>query len=131
VLATALDVVGAEIRDVREARWLDHRRPAARRALPVRLRHLEQDAAHCIVDLLVVLVLVVAEALQDRSLADLVQEVRVSERDHERNHERHGAVGISFDGDPLGGKTVFSWLSLNVPAGTVGSNSPWTMLCAR
>ena len=32
---------------------------------------------------------------------------------------------------PSAGNTVFSWVAVYVPAGTVGSNSPWTMLCAR
>jgi hypothetical protein len=32
---------------------------------------------------------------------------------------------------PSAGKTLFSWFSVYVPAGTVGSNSPWIMLCAR
>jgi hypothetical protein len=29
------------------------------------------------------------------------------------------------------GKAWLSWSSVYVPAGTIGSNSPWIMLCAR
>ena len=58
VVAAAHDVVDAEIRDVGEATGIDHRRLAGGRIGRAGLRHLEQHAAHRVVDLLVVLVLV-------------------------------------------------------------------------
>jgi hypothetical protein len=36
------------------------------------------------------------------ALADLLEEIRVAERDHERDHQRHRAVRIRLDRDPLG-----------------------------
>jgi len=101
----------------REARRLDDRRSAGRRILPVRLRHLEQDAAERVVDLLVVLVLALVEALEDRAFADLLEEIGIAERDHERDHERDGAVGVSLDGDPLGRKDVVELVVGVRPAG--------------
>jgi hypothetical protein len=53
-----------------------------------------------------------AEALQDRPFPDSAQQVGVAERGRQRND-------------------AASCASESVPAGTVGSNSPWIMLCAR
>jgi hypothetical protein len=74
---------------------------------------------------------VLAETLQDRPFADLRQEVRVPNALTSGITSVTVLSGLRSTVMPSAGKTLFSWSSVYVPAGTVGSNSPWTMLCAR
>ena len=86
MITAALYVVGSEIGDAHEAVRADDRCAAGGRIRAVGLRHLEEHAAQRVVDLLVVLVLMLREALQNRPLSDLLEQVGIAERDHERNH---------------------------------------------
>ena len=89
MIAAAVDVDRAEILDDRVAVRLDDRRAAARRIPRAWLRDLEQNAAHRVVDLLVVSILtLVAEPLQQRPEPDRAQEVGVAVGEPEGNDER-------------------------------------------
>jgi hypothetical protein len=80
VVAAALDVVGTEIGDANETTRADNRLAAGRGIGSVRLRHLEEHPAERVVDVLVVLVLALREALQNRRLPDLLEQVGIAER---------------------------------------------------
>ena len=130
MIAAARDVVGAQVGDACEAGAGDDRLQARARVGGRRLGHLEEDAAQRVVDLLVVLVLALSgEPRGERARTDLLQEVRIAERQAEGHDERHGAR-VVLDHDPArreGGSSAL----LHVPSGADGSISPWTIECAR
>ena len=96
-----------------------------------RLRDLEQHAAHRVVDLLVVLVLVLAaEAREHRPEPDLLAAGRVAERDAERDRERV-LVGVSARPRSPRLRTSAAARPSTRRASKSTSNSPCTMLWAR
>ena len=92
-----------------------------------RLRDLEQHGAQRVVDLLVVPVLTLSEAPENRPEPELIHQVGVAEGDSERYDDRDGAIVIRLDLDAMRGERRH-WAALNLPPLTVGSNSPCTML---
>ena len=98
MIATAFDVDRAEVDDALEARG--QRRPVEARRVP-RHRNLEEHAPELVVDHLVVLVLrLAAETVEHRVEANELEQVRIAEREVQRDHEL-GLVAGDHDLDAL------------------------------
>ena len=101
VIAAALDVVGAEIRDAREAARADDRCAAGlgirgcRASAPGRGRCGEscRSARRSCTG--------ARRGSAESAFADLLEQVGIAERGHERDHESYRSVGVPLDGDSL------------------------------
>ena len=129
MVAAALDVDGAQVVDPGEAPGVHERRRArGGSASPGRgtwKSTLRRESSICSS----LRYWCPAPRLGEIGDPDLVEQAGVAEHGGERDHERHRAVTLA-DADALrreGGQL----LRRVRPAGTDGSKTPWTMLCAR
>src|SRR2546430_3758886 len=83
MIAATRDVYRAEGAHAAEAVGIHDRHAAHRRVGNTRLRDLEEHTAERVVDLLVVLVLALAEALEDRTESEILEKIGVAERRRE------------------------------------------------
>src|SRR2546430_7493065 len=83
MIAATRDVYRAEVAHAAEAVGIHDRHAAHRRVGNTRLWDLEEHAAERVVDLLVVLVLTLAEALEDRTESEILEQIGVAKRRRE------------------------------------------------
>src|SRR6266480_5269721 len=118
MIAAAGNVGRAEVAHAAEAVRVHDRNAADARVGNARFRDLKENAAKRVVDLFVVLVLALRETPEDRPEAELVKEIRGSERGGEWDLERDRRIGVIRNEDPACGEG--RQLGVGVPGGANG-----------